>query len=337
MGVAPAIQHRAVMEHEVCALLVHDWPATYVDCTLGSGEHARALLQASMPASVVIGIDRDPACIAAAREWGRPWGARFLPVHGNFRDLATLLAQVGFAHVDGLLFDLGVSSYQLETPARGFSFRLDGPLDMRMDPTQAYTAEVLVNEAPLEHLQTILRTLGEERWARRIARAVVAARQRTPITRTGQLAAIVAQAIPRAAWPPHMHPATRVFQALRMAVNDELPALAAALPQAVEVLRPGGRLGVIAFHSGEDRLVKTFLRQEARGCVCPPRIPQCVCGRQPRLTLVTRRPLTPSLDELQDNPRSRSARLRVAEKVRCTATVPAIGAGAMSPPQEPMS
>jgi 16S rRNA (cytosine1402-N4)-methyltransferase len=173
----------------------------------------------------------------------------------------------------------------------------------------------LVNQAPLEQLQTIFRTLGEERWARRIARAVVSERQRAPITRTAHLADVVARAIPRAAWPPHIHPATRVFLALRMAVNDELPALQAALPQAVAVLRPGGRLGVIAFHSGEDQLVKTFVRQEARGCVCPPRLPQCVCGRQPQLTLVTRKALTPSSDEIQDNPRSRSARLRVAEKL----------------------
>jgi len=315
MDVAPAIQHCAVMEREVCALLVHDRPAMYVDCTLGGGGHTRALLHASPPPSVVIGIDRDPAGIAAARQWGRPWGARFVPVHGDFRDLATLLAQLGYTQVDGLLFDLGVSSYQLDTAARGFSFRLDGPLDMRMDTTQAYTAEALVNQAPLDHLQTILHTLGDERWARRIARAIVAERQRTPITRTSHLAEVVARAIPRAAWPPHIHPATRVFLALRMAVNDELPALVAALPQAVAALRPGGRLGVIAFHSGEDQHVKTFLRQEARGCVCPPRMPQCVCGRQPRLTLVTRKPLIPKPDEIQDNPRSRSARLRVAEKL----------------------
>src|SRR6266568_8416298 len=274
MGAVPTIQHRAVMEHEVCALLVHARPAVYVDCTLGGGGHTRALLHASPPPSVVLGMDRDPACIAAARQWGSPWGARFLPVHGDFRDLATLLAQLGYAQVDGILFDLGVSSYQLDTASRGFSFRLDGPLDMRMDTTQAYTAEALVNQAPAEHLQAIFRTLGEERWAKRIARAIVTERQRAPIRRTGHLAELVARAIPRAAWPSHLHPATRVFMALRMAVNDELPALAAALPQAVAALRPGGRLGVLAFHSGEAQLVKTFMRQEARGCVCPPQIPQ---------------------------------------------------------------
>jgi 16S rRNA (cytosine1402-N4)-methyltransferase len=315
MGVAPTIQHRTVMERDMCALLLHDKPAIYVDCTLGGGGHARALLHASLAPSEVIGIDRDTHCIAAAQQWGAPWGARFVPVQGDFRDLATLLAQLGYAQVDGILFDLGVSSYQLDTASRGFSFRLDGPLDMRMDTTQAYTAEALVNQAPAEHLQAIFRTLGEERWAKRIARAIVTERQRTPITRTGHLAELVARAVPRAAWPSHIHPATRVFMALRMAVNDELPALVAALPQAVAALRPGGRLGVIAFHSGEDQHVKTFMRQETRGCVCPPQIPQCVCGRQPQLRLVTRKPLTPSPDELQDNPRSRSARLRVAEKL----------------------
>jgi 16S rRNA (cytosine1402-N4)-methyltransferase len=315
MGVAPTIQHRAVMERDMCALLLHDRPAIYVDCTLGGGGHARALLHASLTPSVVIGIDRDAACIAASHVWGEPWGARFVPVHGDFRDLATLLAQLGYAQVDGILFDLGVSSYQLDTASRGFSFRLDGPLDMRMDTTQAYTAEALVNQAPAEHLQAIFRTLGGERWAKRIARAIVTERQRTPITRTGHLAELVARAVPRAAWPSHIHPATRVFMALRMAVNDELPALVAALPQAVAALRPGGRLGAIAFHSGEDQHVKAFMRQETRGCVCPPQIPQCVCSRQPQLRLVTRKPLTPNPDELQDNPRSRSARLRVAEKL----------------------
>jgi 16S rRNA (cytosine1402-N4)-methyltransferase len=303
------------MEHDICTLLLRAWPAIYVDCTLGGGGHTRALLHASPAPSLVIGLDRDPHCIAAARQWGASWGARFLPVQGDFRHLATLLAQLSYTQVDGILFDLGVSSYQLDTASRGFSFRLDGPLDMRMDTTQAYTAEALVNQAPAEHLQAIFRTLGEERWAKRIARAIVSERQRAPITRTGHLAALVAQAIPRAAWPSHLHPATRVFMALRMAVNDELPALVAALPQAVAALRPGGRLAVLAFHSGEDQRVKTFMRQEARGCVCPPQIPQCICGRPPRLRLMTRKPVTPGADEIQDNPRSRSARLRVAEKL----------------------
>jgi 16S rRNA (cytosine1402-N4)-methyltransferase len=315
MGVASTIQHRAVMEREVGALLLHEREATYVDCTLGGGGHTRTLLQASPSPSLVIGVDRDPHCIAAAQQWAEPWKARFIPLHGDFRDLASLLAACGHTQVDRILFDLGVSSYQLDTAARGFSFRLDGPLDMRMDTTQAYTAAALVNQETADTLQALFQTLGEERWAKRIARAIVRERQHTPITRTQHLAELVAHTIPRAAWPAHIHPATRVFMALRMAVNEELSALAAALPQAVAALRPGGRLAVIAFHSGEDQHVKTFMRQAARGCVCPPRLPQCVCSQQPRLRLLTRKPLLPSPEEMQENPRSRSARLRVAEKL----------------------
>ncbi len=315
MGVASTIQHRAVMERDIGALLLHDKMAIYVDCTLGGGGHTRTLLHASPAASVVIGVDRDPHCIAAAQQWGAPWGERFIPLHGDFRDLSSLLEMCGHSQVDSILFDLGVSSYQLDTAARGFSFRLDGPLDMRMDTTQAYTAEVLVNEEPAERLQTLFWTLGEERWAKRVAQAIVSERQRTPITRTRHLADLVAHTIPRAAWPSHIHPATRVFMALRMAVNDELSALATALPQAVAALSPGGRLAVIAFHSGEDLHVKTFMRQEAQDCVCPPRLPQCLCHHQPRLRLLTRKPLLPSAEEIKDNPRSRSARLRVAEKL----------------------
>src|SRR2546423_8065921 len=270
MGVAPTIQHRPVMEQDICALLLHDRPAIHVDCTLGGGGHTRALLHASSVPNVVIGLDRDTYCIAAAQHWGAPWGARFVPVQGDFRDLATLLAQLGYAQVDGILFDLGVSSYQLDTASRGFSFRLDGPLDMRMDTTQAYTAEVLVNQAPAKHLQAIFHTLGEERWAKRIVRAIVTERQRAPIRRTGHLAELVARAIPRAAWPSHLHPATRVFMALRMAVNDELPALATALPQALAGFRPRGRSVVVAFYSGEGPPVQNFQRHEARGRGAPP-------------------------------------------------------------------
>ena len=316
MGTAPVIHHHAVMAQEVLAHLVHATPAVYVDCTLGSGGHTRALLEASTPGSMVIGIDRDPECIAAARQWGETWGTkRFTAIEGDFRYLASLLEQAGYTQVDSLLLDLGVSSHQLDTARRGFSFRLDGPLDMRMDMTQKHTACTLIQQASREDLQTILATLGEERWAQRIAQAIVQARQHTPITHTTQLAEIVARAIPRAAWPSRIHPATRTFLALRMAVNDELAALAQALPQAVHILRPGGRLGVIAFHSLEDRQVKQFFQQEARRCLCPPHVLRCVCGHKPQLQLLRRKPLGPMPEELQANPRSRSARLRVAEKL----------------------
>jgi 16S rRNA (cytosine1402-N4)-methyltransferase len=253
--------------------------------------------------------------VTAAQNWGAPWATHFHPVHGNFRCLSTLLSTLGYPRVDSILLDLGVSSYQLETASRGFSFHLDGPLDMRMDTTQLMTAASLVNHAPFDELRHILQRFGEERWAARIARAIVAERAAAPIMNTRRLAAVVANAIPRAAWPPDMHPATRVFQGFRIAVNDELQALREALPQAVQALRPGGRLGVIAFHSLEDRQVKQFLFQEVRGCICPPRWPQCICGRQPRLKLLARKPLRPTSQEMQENPRSRSARLRVAEKL----------------------
>jgi 16S rRNA (cytosine1402-N4)-methyltransferase len=315
MDVTALVQHRPVMLRELLTLLLPQDPAVVVDCTLGGGGHTRALLQAHPGSQMVIGLDRDPACIAAAAEWGRPWAARFVPVHGDFRDLTTHLLRLGYPRVDAIVLDLGVSSYQLDTAERGFSFLRDGPLDMRMDPTQEETACTLINRAPVDDLRAIFRTLGEERWAARIARAIVAFRNTTPITRTRVLADVVAQAIPRGAWPVDIHPATRVFQALRMAVNRELEALSEVLPQALAALRPGGRLGVIAFHSLEDRQVKRFMQQEAKGCICPPRLPQCVCHRRPQLALLTRKPCRPGTQEVHDNPRSRSARLRVGEKL----------------------
>lgn len=315
MSIAPLVKHCAVMRQEVLSHLLSPGPAVYVDCTLGGGGHSRALLEASETSSRVIGIDRDQDCIAAARDWGKPWRQRLLTRHGNFRDLGEILQACGHPRVDGILFDLGTSSHQLDTPSRGFSFRQDGPLDMRMDTRQDATASTLINQASSEQLQTIFRTLGQERWAGRIAKAIVQARDTSAITRTRRLAALVAQTIPRAAWPPRIHPATRVFQALRMAVNHELSALVDALPQAVAALRSGGRLGVIAFHSLEDQQVKTFFRQQARGCQCPPRLPQCCCGQQPQLKLLTRKPLVPGSEEQTSNPRSRSARFRAAEKL----------------------
>ena len=315
MNATSPVNHCAVLKQEVLSHLLHPGPAVYVDCTLGGGEHSRALLAASEASSIVIGIDRDQDCITAALDWGKPWRQRLLTRHGNFRDLGEILQGCGHSHVDAILFDLGVSSHQLDTPSRGFSIRQDGPLDMRMDVRQAATASTLVNQASSEQLRTIFRTLGQERWAGRIAKAIVTVRNNAAITRTRHLADLVAQTIPRAAWPPRIHPATRVFQALRMAVNHELPALVDTLPQAVAALRGGGRLGVIAFHSLEDRQVKTFFRQQARGCQCPPRLPQCCCGQRAQLKILTRKPLVPKPEEQTSNPRSRSARFRAAEKL----------------------
>lgn len=309
------VKHCSVMKQVVVSNLLAPGPAVYVDCTLGGGGHSRALLEAGGDSSTVIGIDRDMDCIAAARDWGKPWRSRLLTRHGNFRDLGRILRDCGHPRVDGILFDLGVSSHQLDTPARGFSLRHDGPLDMRMNVDQESSACSLINRASGDDLRTIFRTLGQERWAGRIARAIVNVRDKGSITRTRHLAELVARTIPRAAWPPRIHPATRVFQALRIAVNDELQALADALPQAVDALRSGGRLGVIAFHSLEDRQVKTFMRQQSQRCQCPPRLPQCCCGQQPRLKILTRKPLGPLPDEQASNPRSSSARFRAAEKL----------------------
>jgi 16S rRNA (cytosine1402-N4)-methyltransferase len=313
--IVPSLQHHTVMGREVLSLLVRDHPGVYVDCTLGGGGHARALLDASPAPRMVIGLDRDPACITAAHQWGAAWHDRFRAIHSNFRHLSAVLETLGYVSVDGIVFDLGVSSYQLDTAARGFSFRRDGPLDMRMDTTQHHTACTFVNQASEGQLRETFRDFGEERWANRIAQMVVAERRRAPITRTRQLADLIAHAIPRRAWPRDIHPATRVFQALRIAVNDELQALREALPQALSALRPGGRLAVIAFHSLEDRQVKQFFAQAAKGCICPPRLPQCVCGRSASIKLLTRKPLFPSPQEVQANPRSRSARLRVAQRL----------------------
>lgn len=312
-----SIPHRPVMVETLLEWLLPALGASAIllDGTLGGGGHTRAFLQAGPGTLRVIGLDRDPACIAASREWGVPWASRFEAMHGDFRDLATHLARLDVGHVDAILLDLGVSSYQLDTAERGFSLMQDGPLDMRMDTTQPVTASQLVNDSSAEALKTMFRQFGEERWAGRIAKAIMTERRKQPIIRTRTLAELVARAIPRAAWPQHIHPATRVFQALRIAVNGELEALQAALPQAIEALRPGGRLGVLAFHSLEDRMVKRFFQQEAKGCICPPKLPQCVCGRQPSLNVLTRKPAGPSEAEVRDNPRSRSARLRVAEKL----------------------
>jgi 16S rRNA (cytosine1402-N4)-methyltransferase len=312
-----SIPHRPVMLEALLDwfLPVLEGPAILLDATLGGGGHARAFLQACAGELRVIGLDRDPACIAAAQVWGREWGSRVVAVHGDFRDMTTHLARLGTPQVDAVLLDLGVSSYQLDTAERGFSFMHDGPLDMRMDTTQPVSAYQLVNEATAAELQTLLREFVEERWAGRIARAIVSVRQQQPLARTRALADLVARTIPRPAWPHHIHPATRTFQALRIAVNGELEALQAALPQALTALRPGGRLGVLAFHSLEDRLVKRFFQQEAKGCTCPPKLPQCICGRQPTFAVLTRKPLGPTGSEIEDNPRSRSTRLRVGAKL----------------------
>jgi len=285
----------------------------YIDATFGGGGHSRAILEASAPGGQVLAIDADPVAVARARALAERYPGRLLPCHGNFRDLARLAQSHGFVPVDGILFDLGLSSDQLADPARGFSFQLAGPLDMRFDPTSGQPAAVIVNTWSAEELAELFWQYGEEPRAWAIARAIVAERARQPIETTTQLAALVERVA--GGRRERIHPATRVFQALRIAVNQELEVLAAGLAQAVETLRPGGRLVVIAFHSLEDRLVKQFFRREAASCLCPPGTPVCVCGHRPRLRLLTPRPVRPSAEEIARNPRSRSARLRAAERI----------------------
>lgn len=283
-----------------------------VDCTLGAGGHTRLILERIGPDGRLLAIDRDEAAVGAARAALAGSEPKPALVHGDFGDLLELARGAGFENVHGVLFDLGLSSVQLDDADRGFSFRLDGPLDMRMDRTRSVTAAQVVNELPEHELAEVIGSLGEERWAARVSKFIVA---RRPVQRTRELAAAVEAAIPRRAWPPDIHPATRTFQAIRMKVNDELGSLERGLRGALEILEPGGRLVVISFHSLEDRLVKSLFATESRDCVCPPGQPVCTCGHQASLRVVTRKVLRASPEEVAANPRSRSARLRAAERL----------------------
>lgn len=287
----------------------------YVDCTLGGAGHTTAILERIGPKGRVIALDLDPEAIAAAREKAEKYGSRLFLLQGNFTELRCILGQLGFDGVDGVLFDLGVSSYQLDNPVRGFSYQHDAPLDMRMDQTKGQTAADLVNKLPADKLAQIIKKYGEERWADRIASFIEAERGRNPITTTGQLIQIIKKAIPAAARRDGPHPARRTFQAIRIALNNELNSLREALQGAVTVLRPGGRLCVITFHSLEDRIVKEFFRELSLPCTCPKDFPACTCGKKKIIKIVSRKPLLPSAPELAGNPRARSAKLRIAEKL----------------------
>ncbi len=282
-----------------------------MDGTLGAGGHAQGILQASAPDGLLLGLDVDPQALQLARQRLAPFASRSFILHASYITLREQIQALGWPLVDGVLLDLGLSSMQLDTPERGFSFQADAPLDMRFDPDNPLTAAHLVNSLSEKELADILYTYGEERRAYQVARAILAAR---PLHTTGQLAAVVAQVT--GSGRPGMHPATRAFQALRIAVNHELESLEQVLPQALAALAPGGRLAVISFHSLEDRLVKQFFRRESRDCVCPPRQPICTCGHKASLIEITRQPLFPTEAEVQQNPRARSARLRVAEVIK---------------------
>lgn len=304
--------HIPVLLAEVLEGLAIKPGGCYLDATIGGGGHAAAILEASAPNGRLLGLDRDPDAVVKATERLQPFGNRVQVAHASYVQLGEVIQHTGFPPLDGALFDLGFSSWQVNDPARGFAFRADGPLDMRFDPTaDTLTASDIVNRWPESELANIIYRYGEETRSRRIAQAIVSAR---PIHSTAHLADVILAAVgrPRKA---RIHPATRTFQALRIAVNRELEALEQALPQAVAALSPGGRLAVIAFHSLEDRIVKQFFRQEARGCICPPGSPVCTCDYEPSLRILTRKPVIPTSEEIVGNPRSRSAKLRIAEKL----------------------
>ena len=308
--------HVTVMLEPVITWLQPHDGGCYVDCTLGGGGHTAALLAASAPTGRVMAIDADPAARArvALRQVDAIATGRLTLVAGNFRDLAAHVTAANFGPVNGIVMDLGLSSDQLADRERGFSFIGDAPLDMRFDPTQGESAADLLATRSETEIANIIYQFGEERKSRSIAQRIVAQRESNqPITSTAQLARIVASVIPRRTGG--IHPATRTFQALRIAVNGELDALTATLPQALDLLAPGGRLAVISFHSLEDRIVKQWMRAEERGCICPPSVPICVCGHQPRVMVLTGHPQVADAAELVANVRAQSAKLRVAERL----------------------
>lgn len=339
-GEFPSAYHLPVMAEEVVRGLTVANGGVYLDGTLGEGGHSQAILESgpqdsslqeckqerepdsrqSDPdvqgsASLVIGIDVDGRSVAAAARRLSRFGPRFLPLHGSYTDMVSLAAEHGINQVDGVLLDLGFSSRQVDRPGYGLSFLSDEPLDMRYDASQELDAAALVNSAAESELADLLRRYGEERRARAIARAIVRERTRRPISTTAELAGLVERTVGRR--PGHrLHPATRVFQALRIAVNGELENLQAGLEAAVAMLRPEGRLAVIGYHSLEDRIVKNFIVHQSAVCVCPPGLPVCVCGQEPALAIVNRRIIRPSAEEVAFNPRSRSARLRLARRIQ---------------------
>jgi 16S rRNA (cytosine1402-N4)-methyltransferase len=311
-------RHTPVLLAEVTQqLTLHDG-SIFVDCTLGGAGHTKRIAQLIAPTGILVGIDQDDAALTAAADTLR-LGQQELPtivlLKGNFGDLDELLLEARIPYVDGFLMDLGVSSPQLDHVGRGFTYQEDAPLDMRMDPSSSQpTAADIVNRYSEAELARIIREYGEERWASRIAAFIVAARGAHPITSTGALVEVVKAAIPASARRTGGHPARRTFQALRIEVNRELEQLERGLRSAIAWLAPGGRIAVISYHSLEDGIVRDVFRDSAQGCICPPDLPVCRCGREPVVRIVTKRPITPSAEEIDRNPRSRSAKLRVAEK-----------------------
>ena len=309
-----AYGHKPVLLDECLEALAIKPDGIYLDGTLGRAGHSLEIVK-RLTTGRLIGIDRDETAIAAAQERLADYADRVTLVHSNFDRVGEILDELGIDGADGMLFDLGVSSPQLDDAERGFSYRHDAPLDMRMDRTAALCAREVVNEWPYEELRRILFAYGEERYAPLIAKHIVQKREEAPIETTLQLAEIIKAAMPPSALREKQHPAKRSFQAIRIAVNDELMAVQEAMDRAIDALAPGGRLAVITFHSLEDRIVKTAFRKAAQGCTCPKDFPVCVCGKTAKVKLVARKPMLPSMQEIAQNPRARSAKLRVCEKL----------------------
>lgn len=305
--------HRPVLLDECIQSLAIRPEGVYVDGTLGRGGHSGEIAK-RLTSGQLIAIDRDQAALDAAQVRLADYMDRITLVHGNFRQMPEILKALGIPSVDGILLDLGVSSPQLDDPERGFSYQKDAPLDMRMDRSQPLTAAMVVNQWPEAQLREVLHTYGEERYAGSIAAAIVRERVRQPIETTLQLVEVIRSAMPAAALREKQHPAKRSFQGIRIAVNDELAAVSDAVAAAIPLLKPGGRLCVISFHSLEDRIVKRELAKAAKGCTCPPEFPVCICGKTPQVKLKPKKPILPGAEELNINPRARSAKLRVAEK-----------------------
>ena len=306
--------HVTVLLNETVDAVFTNPSGTYVDCTLGGAGHSRLLLSKLTSAGRLVGFDQDPKAIENARQKFEG-DARVSLVNKNFEHLEAALESLNLLQVQGILFDLGVSSPQLDEAERGFSYMQDAELDMRMNPSDRQTAKTLVNEWSAERLAEVIWKYGEEKWSKRIAEFIVNAREERPLETTGDLVDVIKRAIPAAARREGPHPAKRTFQALRIAVNDELGVLERGLDQVIRCLAPGGRVAVITFHSLEDRIVKEKMQSWLGRCTCPPVFPVCRCGAKPLAKLITRKPILPSVEEIEENPRSRSAKLRVAEKL----------------------
>lgn len=307
--------HKSVMTKEVTDYLVTDREGIYVDATLGLGGHTQAIMEHTAYKCRVIGLDVDEEAISISADLLSKYKSQLVLRNSNFSEIDTVLEDLDIELVDGIVADLGMSSFQIDSSERGFSFMRDEALDMRMDPRLRFTAHDLVNEMSVDEISKVLKIYGEEKWAKRIAKHIVESRKDKPIETSAELAKLVSGAIPKKFHPAKIHPATKTFQALRIAVNNELDNIKEFLDKAVSLLKPGGRLVVISFHSLEDRLVKSAFQRLSNPCVCPPGMPECGCGKKSEIKIITRSPVTPGQDEILDNSRARSAKLRVGERI----------------------